>query len=262
MWVHPAIQIARHLGAHVVTTAAPRRDAWLTGLGAEQVIDYTDLDFVEVLRDDPVDVVLDLVGGAVGPRSAGVLRAGGLLVELPEGIDGPTRAAAKAASVRVVTHAVTLDRPRLTEIASPAAAGVLTAHLCEVRPLSEAADAHRTIEAGHVTGKLVLQPWRTRVRHRPSARRATHDRVAHVTGDSGGIGRPTARRLAADGLAVVVHYTGNPDSAEETVAAITADGGIATALGRRCRRRGGDFRAHQGDGESAGSTWWCTRPGS
>lgn len=58
----------------------------------------------------------------------------------------------------------------------------------------------------------------------------TPRRVAIVTGASGGIGRETAKRLAADGLAVVVHYAGNADKAADLAAEITSDGGSATAV--------------------------------
>lgn len=57
------------------------------------------------------------------------------------------------------------------------------------------------------------------------------DRVAIVTGGSGGIGRASAERLAADGLAVVVHYAGNESRASETVSRIVAEGGRALAVG-------------------------------
>jgi len=56
-------------------------------------------------------------------------------------------------------------------------------------------------------------------------------RVAIVIGGSGGIGRVTAQRLAADGMAVVVHYAARPEPADEVVAAITAAGGTATSAG-------------------------------
>ncbi len=52
-------------------------------------------------------------------------------------------------------------------------------------------------------------------------------RVAIVTGGSGGIGRVTAERLARDGMAVVVNYAGNKDRADDTVEAITKAGGTA-----------------------------------
>jgi 3-oxoacyl-[acyl-carrier protein] reductase len=59
---------------------------------------------------------------------------------------------------------------------------------------------------------------------------AIPSRVAIVTGGSGGIGRVTAERLAADGMTVVVTYAGNPDRASEVVAAIEAGGGMASAF--------------------------------
>jgi 3-oxoacyl-[acyl-carrier protein] reductase len=56
------------------------------------------------------------------------------------------------------------------------------------------------------------------------------DRVAIVTGGSGGIGRPTAERLARDGMAVVITYAGNKQPADEAVAGIVAGGGAAAAV--------------------------------
>jgi 3-oxoacyl-[acyl-carrier protein] reductase len=57
------------------------------------------------------------------------------------------------------------------------------------------------------------------------------NRVALVTGGSGGIGRVVAERLARDGMAVAVHYAGNAARATEVVKSITAAGGRAMMVG-------------------------------
>ncbi|OLT48986.1 monooxygenase [Saccharomonospora sp. CUA-673] len=80
----------------------------------------------------------------------------------------------------------------------------------------------------------------SRRRHRPAAaaiptrRKATMDllagKTALVTGSSRSIGRATAIRLAREGALVAVHYASNEQAADETVAAIEADGGRAFTL--------------------------------
>jgi 3-oxoacyl-[acyl-carrier protein] reductase len=57
------------------------------------------------------------------------------------------------------------------------------------------------------------------------------ERVAIITGGSGGIGRAVSQRLGNEGLSVVVHYAGNRDRAQETVDTITRAGGQAVAVG-------------------------------
>ena len=56
------------------------------------------------------------------------------------------------------------------------------------------------------------------------------DRVAIVTGASGGIGRAVAVRLAQEGIAVAVHYAGNRDRAQQTADEVVAAGGRALVV--------------------------------
>ena len=55
-------------------------------------------------------------------------------------------------------------------------------------------------------------------------------RVALVTGGSGGVGRQVSERLAAQGMSVVVHYSGHPDRAQEVVDSVTAGGSEARSV--------------------------------
>jgi NADPH:quinone reductase-like Zn-dependent oxidoreductase len=66
-----AIQLAKHLGAHVATTAGTANVTWVQRLGADVVVDYRRDDFETILRD--YDVVLDSLGGETLEKSFRVL---------------------------------------------------------------------------------------------------------------------------------------------------------------------------------------------
>lgn len=74
------IQLARHLGAYVATTASGRDEKRLRDLGADEVIDYAKTSFTERLAG--YDVVLDSLGGENLERSLTVLRPGGLAISV------------------------------------------------------------------------------------------------------------------------------------------------------------------------------------
>jgi alcohol dehydrogenase len=77
-----AIQLAKHLGARVVTTVSADDVAYVKSLGADEIIDYQRQRFEDAVGK--VDAVLDTVGGDVYLRSFDVLRAHGRLVSLLE----------------------------------------------------------------------------------------------------------------------------------------------------------------------------------
>lgn len=75
-----AIQLAKHLGATVATTAGTDSEKLVRDLGADVVVDYTKEDFSKVLSG--YDMVLDSVGGANLEKSLTVLKPGGLAVSV------------------------------------------------------------------------------------------------------------------------------------------------------------------------------------
>jgi NADPH:quinone reductase-like Zn-dependent oxidoreductase len=153
---HLAVQFAKHLGAHVTATAGAARHAWLTSLGADEVIDYRTVRFEDVARD--IDVVVDLVDDAhdTALRSLRVLRENGLLVAVPAGVSPELAEAAAKARVRVSPFLVEPDGPALRRIAELIDAGQVRVEVEEVFPLDQAARAHALGERGRTRGKLVL----------------------------------------------------------------------------------------------------------
>ncbi|WP_412750727.1 NADP-dependent oxidoreductase [Krasilnikovia sp. M28-CT-15] len=151
---HLAVQIAKARGAYVIGTARAGKHELLRGLGADELIDYTAADFAEVL--DPVDVVLDTVGGDYGPRSLAVLRTGGVLVSLTSPGEQDLAPQAARRGVRAGFLLVEPDRAGLMELAALVEAGRLRVLVDTALPLAQAATVHELGESGRTTGKIIL----------------------------------------------------------------------------------------------------------
>ncbi|GAA3001658.1 NADP-dependent oxidoreductase [Streptosporangium longisporum] len=153
---HLAVQIAASRGAHVIGTARAAKHDLLRELGASTLIDYTAADFVTEV--EPVDVVLDLVGGDYAERSAAALKPGGLLVSAIGGGPGITGERAAELGVRFAVVSVRPSAPDLSRLTALAEAGRLRVHVDQTLPLAEAAKAHELLSANRTTGKIVLIP--------------------------------------------------------------------------------------------------------
>ncbi|MFF1482028.1 NADP-dependent oxidoreductase [Streptomyces sp. NPDC058301] len=155
---HFAVQIAKHLGAHVIATASAGKHAWLRELGADEVVDYTATRFEDELSG--VDVVVDLVGDEIdstSTRSLTVLRPGGLLIAVPSGVSGELAEKAAAAGVRALPYLVEPDGAALTTLAGLIDAGAIKVEVAAVLPLEQAAQAHEQQASGRTRGKIVLR---------------------------------------------------------------------------------------------------------
>ncbi|MFF7849605.1 NADP-dependent oxidoreductase [Streptomyces sp. NPDC007910] len=147
---HLAVQIARARGAYVIGTASAAKHALLRELGANEVVDYREARFEDVLS--PVDVVLDGVGGETGERSLKLLRPGGRLITLLS----PDDVLATPDGVRAAWVLVEPDHLGLRELTALVERGELRPVVDTVLPLAEAAKAHAIGEQGRTTGKIVL----------------------------------------------------------------------------------------------------------
>lgn len=152
---HLAVQIAKARGAYVIGTASAAKHEFLRGLGADELIDYRNEDFAEVVRD--VDVVLETIGGDYGLRSLRTLRKGGTIVSLVLSDLSPElhRQAAEL-GIRSEGMLVEPDHAAMRALAALVEAGRLRVEIAAALPLAEAAKAHELGETNRVTGKIVL----------------------------------------------------------------------------------------------------------
>jgi NADPH:quinone reductase-like Zn-dependent oxidoreductase len=146
------IQLAKHLGATVITTASASNHAYVRSLGADRVIDYNAEDFTAI--GAICDVVFDTVGGGVRAGCYAVLKPGGRLVWIapaPEGFR-PTRT-----DVQTLRPNVIRDRAHLERMLALLDAGAVRPPTIIRYKLADAAEAHRVSESRHLQGKLVLE---------------------------------------------------------------------------------------------------------
>lgn len=147
-----AIQIAKAIGAHVMTTASGEDTAYLQGLGADQVIDYKKEAFEARVKD--VDAVFDTVGGDTTERSFKVLKKGGTLVSM---LGEPNSALAKQYGVTAIGQLTHVTTDLLMRLAQLVDAGTINVRVDTIFPLEKAKEAFEVLEAGHARGKVVLQ---------------------------------------------------------------------------------------------------------
>ena len=168
-----AIQLGKAFGARVICTAgsAEKLD-FCRALGADVAISYRDEDFVEVVKDvtggHGADVILDIMGASYLARNLAALATEGRLVII--GRQGGNRAELDLGllqSKRASIHATTLRNQPVAEKSAIVAAvtdqvwplvsaGTVRPVIEETVPMADAAKAHRILEEGGHTGKVLL----------------------------------------------------------------------------------------------------------
>ena len=145
-----AIQLARLHGAHVTTTASARNHAFVSQLGADQVIDYRAVRFEESVRD--MDVVFDTVGGDTLRRSWGVLKPGGRMITIAADSETSTDERVKQAFFLVEPN-----QTQLTQIGDQLEKGDPQPVVDAVLPLTRASVAYTgEVRQRRGCGKLVV----------------------------------------------------------------------------------------------------------
>jgi NADPH:quinone reductase-like Zn-dependent oxidoreductase len=148
-----AIQIAKTFGAYVATTASENNIEFLTSLGADEVINYKENDFSEVLNG--FDLVLDSMGGDIQSKSYKVLKENGKLVSI---VQPPSEEEAASFNVQAGFLWLEPDGEQLQKIADLYKEGKVKPVIGKTFDFSEQSlrEAHTLSETHHARGKIVI----------------------------------------------------------------------------------------------------------
>jgi len=139
-------QLAREFGAHVIGTGRAADRQKVLDFGAQEFVDL-DNDVLENVGG--VDLVFDVIGGDIGKRSAGLIRAGGTLVS----IVGPSETRPKDGLA--VDFVVESDRAQLGEIVQRIRDGRLRTSIGTVSSLDDAVAAFNPTR--RINGKTIIR---------------------------------------------------------------------------------------------------------
>ena len=152
---HFAIQIAKNIGATVVTTSSAKNRDFVVSLGADEHIDYREQKFEEVLAD--IDFVLDGMGGEVLENSLKVVKDGGTIVSLPtHEFPKKLKAIAEPRNINLEFVLVTSSGDDMNTLKEYMESGVLKPHVSNTFSFEQMAEAHKQIESGRTVGKAVV----------------------------------------------------------------------------------------------------------
>lgn len=148
-----AVQLAKHLGATVVTTASKANHEYVKSLGADEAIDYNAVDFTKVVSG--CDAAFETVGGGdLVQRTFAVLKPGGRAAFIGSGQTAPE---ADRKDVQSLRPRVGRTRAHMERIADLALKGAVKPPEIKLFSLQEAAAAHKISEGRHFRGKLVFK---------------------------------------------------------------------------------------------------------
>jgi len=171
-----AIQLAKHLGAHVTTTTSTKNISFVKGLGADKVIDYTSENYLDL--GAVFDVVFDTLGGEHTLNSFKVIKNEGRVISISGAIDGATaeqfglnkfirmnlafqaRKVTRAASKKNAMYRFLFMSPngeQLKKIAKLYESGEIKPIIDKTYNFSEAIQALEYLSKGHARGKVIVK---------------------------------------------------------------------------------------------------------
>lgn len=147
-----AIQIAKYLGAYVATTVSGINKELAKELGADEVIDYKEQSFENLLKN--YDAVLDTIGGETYVKSFQILRKGGAIVSM---LESPNEELIRRYGVRSILEFTETNTHRLSKLTELVENNIIKIHIAKIFPFQEASKALDYVQNHHPAGKVVIE---------------------------------------------------------------------------------------------------------
>lgn len=158
-----AIQLAKAIGARVITTAHPSNHDFVSSLGADAVIDYTSQDYVDAVAEltggQGVNVVFDTIGGDTLTRSALTLADAGRLVSIVDIAEPQNLIEAWGKNAAYHFVFTRQNRGKLDAMTTLVERGLIKPVIGAILPLARIGEAHELLENGGprgLRGKVVI----------------------------------------------------------------------------------------------------------
>jgi len=146
-----AVQLAKHKDAKVISTTSEKNRAFVASLGADEIIDYTSVDFKTVVKD--VDAVIDTIGGQVQQDSFEVLKPGGVLVSI---VEVPDQEKAAQMNIRPEFVMIEPNAKILEQLSELVDQGHVRPIIAAEFSLKDISKAHELSQTGRARGKIVI----------------------------------------------------------------------------------------------------------
>ncbi len=151
---HYAVQIAKHLEAHVTGTSSAANKEFVLSLGADAHIDYKTYDWQHASKE--FDFTLDAIGGPNIDLSLQVTKPGGTLISIPSGLSEEVTEKAKAKGVNGYFFLVSSNGADMNVLADYLQQGIVKSHVSQTFAFEDMGKAHQQVESGRTVGKVVV----------------------------------------------------------------------------------------------------------
>lgn len=153
---HFGVQIAKAMGAYVITTASAQNKDFVLSIGADECIDYRSQNFEEVLSD--IDFVLDIFGANSAEKSIQVVKPGGTIVStLMMDVPQELKAKAEASNVTLSGILVQSNGEDMNTLATLLENGKVKPTIHQTFAFNQMREAHTTLEKGGLVGKVIVK---------------------------------------------------------------------------------------------------------